>query len=95
MEALVVGLLEVMSRRAWLGLVEVPALVRAAGAATPAEVRRVHRALRALSAEGVLELRPWSSPDLVSAEDLALMVPGPRGDVLGYVRLLARRSSIC
>lgn len=84
---LVVGTLRELSRDAFLGLVDVPTLVRATGASTPAEVREVHEALRRLAAEGILELRPWSSPDLVTTEDGALMVPGPRGTVLGYARL--------
>jgi hypothetical protein len=70
-----------------LRLVSIPDLVRALEAELPAA--QVHAALRAGARDGLVQLRPDSSPDLLSEADRSLCLPGPGGAVLSYANLLA------
>jgi hypothetical protein len=46
----------------------------------------VHEALLTLAKHGSLELRPGSGTEFMTAEDLALCPPGPRGTSFVYAR---------
>jgi hypothetical protein len=68
------------------GLAFVPAVVREYGA----PIREAHADLIAAARRGDIELRPESGMGRLSAEELALCVPGPAGSdsVLSWARPL-------
>jgi hypothetical protein len=67
-------------------LVSIPALAaRLAARAGPEQVRD---ALLAAANRGLVELRPETSLDLLGPAERAACIPGPRGSLLSYARLL-------
>lgn len=68
------------------GLASVPRIVRSLDGRIPPRITL--KILERLAREQLIELRPESGVELLSPEDLALTVPGPRGSVLSYARPL-------
>jgi len=68
------------------GLASVPHVLRALSARVPLGVAR--DALLSLARAGRIELRPESGVELLAPELRALCLPGPRGSLLSYARVL-------
>lgn len=72
------------------GLTSVPKLVRLLGGASAREA--VHAELLRGARAGLFELRPESGMGRLSAEDMALCIPGPQGSRLSWVRRIEEPS---
>lgn len=68
------------------GLASVPHVLRALSEKVPLPAARA--ALLALARAGRVELRPESGVELLNPELRALCLPGPRGSLLSYARVL-------
>jgi hypothetical protein len=82
--AAIVG--EALREMAELGLVRIPALVRALDGRVA--LADVHRALFQADDAGVIELRPEAGGEFLAEEDARLCPPGPRGTVFSYAALV-------
>ncbi len=69
------------------GLASVPHVLRALAPTVTSDQAR--DALMALATAGQIELRPESGVELLAPELRALCLPGPRGSVLSYARILS------
>jgi hypothetical protein len=83
-ESDVVGLAQAIAKERGSDLVPVFELVRRMGGSVDTAKARILAAAN----EGRLELRPESGMGLLSKEDAALCLPGPRGSVLSTARVL-------
>lgn len=73
------------------GLTSIPKLVRLLGSSVAKP--EVHAELVRLARAGRMELRPESGMGRLSAEDLALCIPGPQGSKLSWVRRITEEPS--
>lgn len=71
-----------------LGLVPVPALVRALREQHSLPTDAAHALLREASRAGLLELRPESGMGRISKADKVLCPAGPQGSVLSWARVI-------
>lgn len=78
-------------RSSSIGLVFVPTLAQALGARIRSKksVELAHTAILKAAHAGLLELRPESGLGRLSAEELALCIPGPQQTRLSWARVLS------